>query len=166
MFFTKKSSASNSNVTTLKLFNTLFRDFIDFIKNVCREDTVKREGSDPHTSLQTEPTEPNPVFDTKVNDALETASSSFDLIRRANPTIICKFWKSHVYLPYRDVIDRSDITFIATKNYEQDLSMFSNVDEILTIIDSLRDPIRNMNSDNQAKAMKMIENLSKLAMIY
>ena len=100
------------------------------------------------------------------NDELRAAGASFELVRRANPTIIIKVWKSHIYMPYKEVIDRHDLTFITEKNYEEDLSMFANVREILDIIDRIRAPIKSMDEAQKAATMKFVENLSKLACLY
>ena len=100
------------------------------------------------------------------NADLAAAVDSFELIRRANPTVIVKAWKQHVYLPYREVIDAGDLDFVVSKNYAGDLAMFSNVDEILQIIDRLREPIKQMVPSQKERTMKYMETLSKLSMLY
>jgi hypothetical protein len=37
---------------------------------------------------------------------------------------------------------------------------------VMQKVDTLRGPIRDMGSDNQAKSMKYIQNLTKLAKLY
>jgi hypothetical protein len=49
------------------------------------------------------------------------------------------------------------------KDYSADLSVSQNNDKIMESINRLRDPIRNMGPDNQAKVLKYIQNLTKLA---
>jgi hypothetical protein len=72
------------------------------------------------------------------NNDLVLAKSSFDTIKKANPTAIIKSWIKFVYLPYKEVIDNGDISFFFDKDYSEDLSAVSNANKILNIIDTLR----------------------------
>jgi hypothetical protein len=54
-------------------------------------------------------------------------------------------------------------TFFLTKDYANDLARNDNSDKIMESINRLREPIRNMGPDNQAKVMKYIQNLTKLS---
>lgn len=100
------------------------------------------------------------------NVDIQTSKTSFELIKRANPTAIVKSWNTYVYIPYKDVIDKGDIRFFFDKNYEDDLSILANAKEIMKIIDTLREPIKSMSENNKASTMKYIQNLSKLSMLY
>ena len=51
------------------------------------------------------------------------------------------------------------ISFLYTISYENDKG-------ILTAIESLREPIRNMGECNKKKSMKYVQNLSKLCILY
>ena len=44
------------------------------------------------------------------------------------------------------------------------MGMLSNM--IIEKIDCIREPVKNMNSEDQAKVMKYIQNLSKLCKLY
>ena len=103
------------------------------------------------------------IFPENVN--LQIAQTSFDAIKRANPTIIAKIWKSHIYLPYQSVVESGDIEFIATKNFESDMSVFQNAREILRIIDTLRLPILTMSESDKKNTMTYIQTLSKLSVL-
>jgi len=100
------------------------------------------------------------------NNDLVLAKSSFDTIKKANPTAIIKSWVKFVYLPYKDVIDNGDISFFFDKDYSEDLSAVSNANKILNIIDTLRAPIKEMGDTNKEHTIKYIQNLSKLSMMY
>ena len=100
------------------------------------------------------------------NIDIHESRTSFDLVKRANPTAIIKAWFLYVYSPYKDVIDRGDIRFFFEKNYEEDLSILQNAKEIMKIIDTLRVPIKEMSETSQAATMTYIQNLSKLAVLY
>ena len=100
------------------------------------------------------------------NVDIQASKSSFELIKRANPTAIVKAWTIYVYRQYKDVIDVGDIRFFFEKNYKDDLSTLANANEIMNIIDTLREPIRSMGIANQATTMQYIQNLSKLSELY
>lgn len=123
--------------TTLRAFNKHFFDFLDDIISIFPE-----------------------------SEELINARSSFDLIKRANPTAIAKAWNKHVYLKYKDVIDNNDITFFFEKDYSKDLEKLSNAEKIMITINSIREPISQMNNTNKDHCAKYIQNLSKLSTIY
>ena len=64
---------------------------------------------------------------------------------------------------YKNQIDMGDISFFLEKDYSSDFVDYTQSDNIMDYINMLRDPIRNMGQENQAKAMKYIQNLSKIA---
>jgi hypothetical protein len=97
---------------------------------------------------------------------IQTAKTSFQTIKRANPTAIVKVWFSYVYMPYREIIDSGDIQFFFQKDYSEDLSVLQNSSEIIKIIDTLREPVSNMSETEKAFTMKYLQNLSKLSMMY
>ena len=76
------------------------------------------------------------------NQDIALAKTSFETIKKANPTIILKAWKTYVYTPYKEVIDNGDITFFLEKDYSNDLSILANSADIMKIIDKLRKPIK------------------------
>ena len=100
------------------------------------------------------------------NNDLVVAKTSFDTIKKANPTAIIKAWLKFVYHPYKVVIDNGDISFFFDKDYSDDLSSVSNANKILNIIDTLREPIKEMGDANKEHTTKYIQNLSKLSMLY
>lgn len=94
-----------------------------------------------------------------------TAQTALATIRKANPKLLLKIWITYVYTPYKEHIDNGDINFFITKDYSQDLSKNNNADKIMESINRLRKPVKEMSSENQAKTMKYIQNLSKLAVL-
>ena len=100
------------------------------------------------------------------NTELQIAKTSFQTIKRANPTAIAKVWHSYVYVPYRHVIDSGDIQFFFQKDYSEDLSILQNSNEIIKMIDTLREPVSKMSETEKGFTMKYIQNLSKLSMMY
>ena len=95
-----------------------------------------------------------------------TATNSLVAIRKANPKMIIKIWTTFVVGKYRPEIEQGNIDFFVNKDYSQDLEGASNSSKIVEGINRLREPIRHMNPDDRAKAMKYIQNLTKLASIY
>ena len=79
---------------------------------------------------------------------------------------MAKVWFSMVYLPYKDVIEAGNIDFFFDKDYRQEVGQFANSDEIMKIVDKLREPIRQMNDTNKEHSMKFIQNLSQLSLLY
>jgi hypothetical protein len=94
-----------------------------------------------------------------------TAKNALLAIRKANPKLIVRIWIKYVYTPYKEQIEAGNITFFLTKDYANDLAKNDNSDKIMESIDRLRSPIKNMSPENQAKTMKYIQNLSKLAIL-
>jgi hypothetical protein len=71
-----------------------------------------------------------------------------------------------VFLPYKDVIEAGNIEFFFDKDYKNEVSQLANADEIVKIVDKLREPVRQMNGVNKEHSMKFIQNLSQLSMLY
>ena len=127
----------SSNSQYLKAFNDHFFEFIDDILTVFPND----------------------------ND-LEAAKLAFLNFRKMNPKLIVTMFKTYVVDKYRNEIEKGDLNFFIDKNYSDDVSENKNNKMILSKIDMLRDPIRQMGKENQDKALKYINNLCKLADLY
>ena len=97
------------------------------------------------------------------NVKIMSAKNSLSTIRRANPKMLIKIWINYVATPYKTQIERGDISFFLEKDYTLDLSGYAQSDNIMEYIHMLREPIQNMGQENQAKAMKYIQNLSKIS---
>ena len=92
--------------------------------------------------------------------------NSLTMLRKVNPKLILSTWYQCIAVQYKDEISRGDASFFIEKNYQNDLSSYESGDKILKSIESLRDSIRDMTTDDQATAMKYIQNLSKLSIMY
>ena len=100
------------------------------------------------------------------NKEIQYATSSFETIKRFNVTAIIKVWNTHVYQQYKEHIDEGNIDFFIEKDYSGDLDGVTKSDEILKMIDNIRNPIKNMEEKNKEFCVKYIQNLSKLANVY
>lgn len=128
------SSSSSSQTNYLSIFNDHFVEFVNDIQSVFPNDA----------------------------DIL-TAKNSLLLIRKTNPKLIVKIWNSYIVGKYKKQILEGDLAFFIDKDYSQDFSKTDNSDKIIQSIDRLREPVRLMTQENQAKTMKYIQNLTKLA---
>jgi len=126
----------NTN-TIPSIFNNHFADFLEDIQNVFPEDVD-----------------------------IKHAKNSVLTIRKANPKLLIKFWRTFVAEPYEKQISENNIDFFINKDYSQDLSNNEKSSKIMEVIDRLRGPIKSMTIENQTKTMKYIQNLSKLSMGY
>lgn len=106
----------------------------------------------------------NRVFPDNVD--IKKAQNGLMAIRKANPKIIIKIWNDYIIKGYNDAIEKGDINFFISKDYTKDFSSNQYAEKIMQGIDRLRDPVKNMNNDDQSKVIKYIQNLTKLATIY
>jgi hypothetical protein len=92
-----------------------------------------------------------------------TAKNALLAIRKANPKMIVKIWNTFIVGKYKSQIEAGNLDFFINKDYSNDIANAANSDKIMESIDRLRSPIKQMNLENQAKVMKYIQNLTKLA---
>ncbi len=95
---------------------------------------------------------------------IESAKTALLLIKKTNPRILMNAWSTYIVGPYNDQIEQGDIGFFLEKDYTRDLEYMGNA--VMQKVDALRAPIRDMGADNQAKSMKYIQNLTKLARLH
>jgi Mg2+ and Co2+ transporter CorA len=95
-----------------------------------------------------------------------TAKNALLTIRKTNPKIIVKIWTTCVVGEYKKEIDAGDIAFFINKDYTKDIATSNSSDKITESIDRLRNPVKQMSANDQAKVMKYIQNLTKLATLY
>lgn len=95
-----------------------------------------------------------------------TAKNALNTIRKANPKLIVKIWKTFIANKYSGEIEKGDIRFFIDKDYSNDVADSGSSDQIMSSINRLREPIKNMGTENQEKAMKYIQNLTKLSQLY
>lgn len=100
------------------------------------------------------------------NTDILAGKNSIIAIKKMNPAIVIKTWKTYIADVYLEKINNDDISFFLSKDYSNDLVYSHNPDKIMETINRLRDPIRNMNEADQLKTMKYIKNLTKLSLLY
>ena len=96
---------------------------------------------------------------------IKMARTAFANMKSFNPTAVIKIWYKYV-VKYASAIENGDISFFIDRDYSDDVDGSDKRDDVQRIIDKLRNPVRNMGVDNQAKAMKYIQNLTKISTMY
>jgi hypothetical protein len=91
------------------------------------------------------------------------AKNALTAVRKANPKMIVKIWNTFIVGKYKAEIESGNIGFFINKDYANDVSSAQNSDKIMESINRLREPIKQMSPEDQAKTMKYIQNLTKLA---
>jgi hypothetical protein len=97
---------------------------------------------------------------------IATVKNSLIAMRKANPKLIILTFKECVSGVYHKEIDRGDLEFFINKDYGKDMGEGSISNAVLNKIDCLREPVKQMNDDDQKKAIKYIQNLTKLCDLY
>jgi hypothetical protein len=123
--------------TLLKTFNNQFFSFLDDIKTIYPE-----------------------------NKEIAKGKKSFEMIKMANPSIFIKIWYSHVYQVYKTEIDNGNVDFFIEKDYSGDLVEVSNADEVIRVVEMIKEPIRTMDAKNKEHTCKYMQVLSKLSELY
>jgi hypothetical protein len=95
------------------------------------------------------------------------AKNAFLFFRKTNPKILIDIWYRYVVKKYKDIIEKGDISFFIEKDYGDDLANLNDWSKkSLEAINRLRDPVKNMDSENQSKSMKYCQNLTTLCLHY
>jgi hypothetical protein len=123
--------------TVLKAFNSLFFDFVDDILHIFPE-----------------------------NKDLTVARNTFETIKQANVTAIIKAWYTFVYVPYNVVIEQGNLDFFFDKDYAGDLRESKHQSKVMEVIDTLRQPLKNMSQENREHSVNYLRNLCKLCVVY
>jgi hypothetical protein len=92
-----------------------------------------------------------------------SAKNALLAVRKANPKMIVKIWNIFIVGKYKSEIEAGNLDFFINKDYSSDIASAENSDKIMESINRLRQPIKQMTTDNQAKVMRYIQNLTKLA---
>lgn len=103
------------------------------------------------------------IFPNDIN--IKSAKSAVGALTYANPKALVKVWKSYAF-KYNDEIENGNIDFFINKDYGSDLQSVENSSKAQSIIEQLREPVRNLDDNNKQKAMKYIQNLNKLCNLY
>ena len=100
------------------------------------------------------------------NKDIAKGKKSLELLNMATPSMIIKIWNSHVNKLYKEHIDNGDLDYFIEKDYSADIKTLSDSDDVLKIINMIRDPVRQMDETNRSHTRKYLQILSKLSMLY
>ena len=95
---------------------------------------------------------------------LQSAINYMTIIRKANPKMILKIWKNKIASKYYSEIKNGNLEFFLEKDYSTDIDI-DNSSQIITCINRLKTPIKQMSKENQDKSMKYIQNLTELSLL-
>jgi hypothetical protein len=98
------------------------------------------------------------------NADIDSAKTALFLLKKTNPRALLNTWITFIVEPYGAQIEQGDIGFFLDKDYTQDFEYMGNA--VMQKVDTFRKPVREMGPENQAKAMKYIQNLTKLATLH
>jgi hypothetical protein len=98
------------------------------------------------------------------NADIDSAKTALFLLKKTNPRILLNTWITFIAEPYGGQIEQGDIGFFLDKDYTQDLEYMGNA--VMQKVDTFLKPVRDMGPENQAKTMKYIQNLTKLATLH
>lgn len=100
------------------------------------------------------------------NMDIPTVKTFFELTKRGNVTILIKAWNIYVNVPYGKKLEEGDLDYFIDKDYREDLTELSNADEIISSIDKIRKPLKDLSVENKNHTLKYFNNLNKLSGLY
>ena len=95
---------------------------------------------------------------------LKTGKTFIEGLKKVNPKALIQVWKSSIVNPYRNFILQGDQAFFLNKDYTNDLPTDSG--KALEILDQVRTSLKNSSIENKKKAMKYVQNLTKISELY
>jgi hypothetical protein len=130
-------SQPSQKVTLMRAFNKCFYDFMDDIMT---------------------------VFEDKL--PFLQAKKNCEMIQSANPAILIRAWYQYVYSKYAEDIDAGNTAFFLEKDYSDDINQFDYAEHIMKVINTFREPLKNLSDSNKDMAMKHIQMLSRVSAKY
>ena len=99
---------------------------------------------------------------------IKTAIHLVGSMKKMNPKLIIKGWKSSVNDEYKEEISKGDLDFFINKDYNKDIGgdLVQNSSQILEAITLIKTKFRIMKAINKKKTIKYVQNLTKLCDLY
>ena len=94
---------------------------------------------------------------------IKTGKTFIEGVKRVNPKKIITYWRDNILALYEKEILEEDITFFVNKDYRNDIGTES---QTLKVLEDIRVLVRGTTKENKEKAMKYLQNLTKLCNIY
>ena len=92
----------------------------------------------------------------------------FEMMKKANPRFIIRVWKNRIAAKYSEQIGSGDVAIFAIMDLTEDTadSQADNKEEVVTHLQNIWGSIIKMDEDNRNKAIKYIQNITKLSEMY
>ena len=94
---------------------------------------------------------------------IKTGKTFIEGIKRVNPKKIITYWRDNILNLYEREITEGDITFFVNKDYRNDIGTES---QSLKVLEDIRILVKETTQENKEKAMKYIQNLTKICKLY
>ena len=94
---------------------------------------------------------------------IKTGKTFIEGVKRVNPKKIITYWRDNILNLYEEEITNGDITFFINKDYKNDIGTER---QTLKVLEDIRTLVRNTSQENKDKAMKYIQNLTKICKLY
>ena len=94
---------------------------------------------------------------------IKTGKTFIEGVKRVNPKKIITYWRDNILNLYEEEITNGDITFFVNKDYKNDVGTEA---QTLKVLEDIRNLVRNTSQENKDKAMKYIQNLTKICKLY
>lgn len=95
---------------------------------------------------------------------IKTAIRMVTTIKKANPKMLIKAWKTSINDVYIKEIMAGDFYFFVNKEYDKDLG--EGYKHNLDAIEIIKNKFRVMDENNKNKTVKYVQNLTKLCQLY
>ena len=90
---------------------------------------------------------------------------SFKTLIKMNTRALIKLWYTYSY-DYHEQINNGNIKYFLEKDYSHDIKKMGYCGSGEEVIDRLQGPINSLEDSNKDKAMKYIQNLTKISIEY
>ena len=94
---------------------------------------------------------------------IKTGKTFIEGVKRVNPKKIITYWRDNILMLYETEILEGDITFFVNKDYRNDIGTEA---QTLKVLEDIRGLVKETTQDNKDKAMKYLQNLTKLCKLY
>tara|TARA_B100000287_G_scaffold424503_1_gene469225 strand:- start:174 stop:551 length:378 start_codon:yes stop_codon:yes gene_type:complete len=94
---------------------------------------------------------------------IKTGKTFIEGVKRVNPKKIITYWRDNILNLYEREITEGDITFFVNKDYRNDIGTES---QSLKVLEDIRILVKETTQENKEKAMKYIQNLTKICKLY
>ena len=94
---------------------------------------------------------------------IKTGKTFIEGIKKVNPKKIITYWRDNILALYEKEILEGDITFFVNKDYRNDIGTKA---QTLQVLEDIRGLVKKTTQDNKDKAMKYLQNLTKLCKLY